>query len=109
MKHFSYAFSSGDVETLKFTLSILPLIDLEEVPPVQQEINNACCVSAMKKLLTHQPFSPNEIRVMALSLIIANMILKNELDVDSSMKSQCTSYIFSINHLLPIFSSAINL
>lgn len=105
MKRISYNFSSGDIETLKCTLSILPLVELDEIPPTQQAINDACCASAMEKLLTHQQLLPNEVKVVALSLIVADMILKNELDVDSSLKSQCAPYVFSINHMLPVFSS----
>lgn len=105
MKKISYTFSKGDVDALTCTLSLLPLVEFDEIPEYQQKINDTCCLSAIQKLKTHQNFEPNELKVIALSLIVADLILKNQLEVDISLKNQYAPYLFSINHLLPVFRS----
>lgn len=105
MKHFNYRLSDGDIETFLFTLSIMPSIKFDGVSPEQEQLNFESCVSAGEKLAARNAnVLPDEIRVMAISLEIASLILSGEIDVDDDIKAECSQYRFSINKLLPIFS-----
>lgn len=107
MKHFNYSFTNNDIETLLITLSVLPNIEIDDVSEVQQNINDRCCFSAIDKLSAHDAnFHPNEIRVMAVSLMISDQILRNEFVTSQEIKSELSKYMFTINKLLPIFSAA---
>ncbi|CAM4368588.1 MULTISPECIES: hypothetical protein [Bacteria] len=104
MKHFNHMFTDDDILTLTCTLTALPLIHMDGVSETQQSINDACCKSALEKLINHQTdIIPNETKVIAVSLIAADMILKGELEVDSSIRELFVPYRFSINRLRPIF------
>lgn len=106
MKKFNYSFSDSDVETLILTLSVMPLVELGDVSSIQQSINDSCCTSAIEKLNSSRTdFIPNESHVMYASLKLADCILKGEIEVDSKTKKKISQYLFSINRLLPIFSS----
>ena len=106
MKKFNYSFSDSDVKTLICTLSVMPLVELDGVSDVQQSINDSCCASAVEKLTAFRTdFIPNEVRVMSASLELADLILKGDIEVDSEIKKKLSQYLFSINHLPPIFSS----
>lgn len=106
MKNFNHTFSESDVKTLVHTLSVMPLVQLEGVSDVQQSTNNSCCSSAMEKLTdSRTDFIPNEIRVMAASLQLADLILRGDIEIELDVKKLLSQYIFSINRLLPIFTS----
>lgn len=106
MKNFTYSFTEGDIQALLCTLSVFSSLELDEVSKVQQSINNACCLSAIEKLANRDmDFAPNEIKVMAASLMCADLILKNKFSVHDEIKSDITKHIFTVNKLLPIFSS----
>lgn len=106
MKNFHYSFSDADIKTLVCTLSVMPLVHLDGVSAPQQAINDSCCASAIEKLTAYRTdFHPNEARVMAVSLKLSNLILKDEIIVDTEIKKTLSPYMFSINRLLPIFSS----
>lgn len=104
MKKFSYSFTESDVKTFLCTLAVMPTIEFEGVSEVQQNINESCCMSAIEKFLNGRTdFHPNEARVMAVSLNLADAILKGEIDAEPEVKKELSQYIFSINKLLPIF------
>lgn len=103
MKHIDYSFSNSDIDTILFTLSILPSLDLEETE-AQAIINYQLCNSAIEKLTTNPniDISSNEFRIIFASLQAAQLIIKDELSVDSETKSECCKYIFSVNKLVSI-------
>lgn len=106
MKNFNYSLTNSDINTLLCTLSIMPTIEVDGVTDVQHDINTSCCLSAIEKLLNQRTdFHPNEVRVMAVSLSLADAILKDKISTNSETKCKLSQYIFSINRLLPIFDS----
>lgn len=110
MKKFEYEFSPEDIDTLLFTLTVPLLVELDGVREAQKSINDSCCLSAAEKLIDlRTDFTVNEVKMMAVSLSMVNMILKGQLDVDSELKTDCSKYIFSVNRLLPICNRAIGI
>lgn len=107
MKNLSHEFLQSDIDTFIFTLELFLSTDMSEyTSEAQQLINESCSYSAIEKLLTHNTeFHPNEIRVMATSLICADMVLKGTLSASDDTRKRCSEYCFSINRLLPIFHS----
>lgn len=106
MKTINFNISKSDVETLLFSLSVLPSIVLEEVNNIQHEINTSCCLSSSEKLIhRNTDFIPNEIRVMYLSLKAVQLINIGELDCDIDTKKDCSKYIFTVNKLIAYFES----
>ncbi len=103
MKEIKYSFTSGDVETILFTLSILPSLSLEDTD-IQGEMNLINCESATKKLTTgNTNFTVNEFRVIYCSLMGAQLINYGLFDVTPETKQKCASYIFTINKLVAAF------
>ena len=103
MKHISYSFSTSDVDTILFTLSILPALGFEETE-AQAAINYQCCCSASKKLTEHSTdITPNEFRVIYASLQAAQLINRGDLEVDAETREKCNNYLFSINKLVSAF------
>ncbi len=106
MKKFNYSFSDTDIKTLVCTLSVMPLIPFDGVSDVQQSINDSCCASAVEKLSSYRTdFHPNEVRVMAASLELSDLILKGEIEASAEIKKTLSQFMFSINRLLPVFVS----
>lgn len=107
MKSFQYSFSDTDIKTLICTLSVMPLVRLDGVSDVQQSINDSCCASAIEKLSSYRTdFHPNEVRVMAASLELSDLILKGDIEASAEIRKTLSQFIFSINRLLPVFASA---
>ena len=107
LKDFSYRFTDGDIETLLFTLSILPELRMED-SEAQAVINTQLCVSAIEKLVNRTgAFSPNEFRVATASLMAAKLILAGALTVDKETLALCQKYALSINKLAQHFSVAL--
>ena len=107
-KHFQHDFSPSDIETFLCTLTAYMEIDFDEdiVGKAQNAINVACCKGAMEKLLNlDTKFRPNELRMMAVSLNVADMAMKGQLDVSEEIKSRYYQHVFSINRLLPKFDA----
>ena len=105
MKYISYALSDSDIEVIAFALSILPSLGLEETE-VQADINYQCCCSAMEKLINHdRDISPNELRVIQVSLQVVQHINQGKLDVDNETKRKCNDYLFSVNKLVSAFDA----
>ena len=106
-KEFSYHFTDGDVETLLFTLSVLPELRMEE-SEAQAGINAQLCASAIEKLMNRTgAFSLNEYRVATASLMAAKLILSGSLAVDKETITLCQKYALSINKLSQHFSAAL--
>lgn len=105
MKNFVHEFSDEDISTLLCTLSTYSTVNTDDMcGDVQQQINIACCESAIEKLIYKRTdFLPNEVRMMAVSLTVANMALKGQLQVDEKTKKEYYDHLFSINRLHPIF------
>ncbi len=104
MKKFHYELSHEDIETFLCTLTVCLNIRMDGTSDCQHLINCACCESAIEKLENCQlNMTPNELRMMSVSLNVANMILNGTLDANYEEKKLCTNYIFSINRLMPIF------
>ncbi len=103
MKHISYNFSKVDIDVILFSLSILPSLGIEETE-AQAMINAQCCISAGEKLIKRNTnLTPNETRVIFASLQAAQLINQGDFDVDSEIKVECNSYLFSINKLVAAF------
>ncbi len=105
-KHFHHDFSPADIETFLCTLAAYTEIDFDDdiVGEAQNAINVSCCSSAIEKLLNMDiNFHPNEIRMMASSLTVADMAMKGQLDVSDEIKNRYYQHVFSINRLLPKF------
>lgn len=99
MKNITYSFSDSDIDTILFTLTVLPSLELEETE-AQAAINYQCCCSAGEKLIKRRTdITPNEFRVILASLEAAKMINHGELEVDPETKKKCSNYLFSINKL----------
>lgn len=107
LKEFSYHFTDGDIETLLFTLSVLPELRMEE-SEAQADINAQLCASAIEKLINRAgTFSPNEYRVATASLMAAKLILSGALAVDKETMTLCQKYALTINKLSQHFSAAL--
>lgn len=107
-KEFSYHFTDGDIETLQFTLSVLPELRMEE-SEAQADINAQLCASAIEKLANRAgTFSPNEYRVATASLMAAKFILSGDLTVDKETMTLCQKYALTINKLSQHFSAALD-
>lgn len=103
MKHINYSFSESDIEAITFALTILPSLELEETE-AQAAINYQCCCSAGEKLIKHSSdISPNEFRVIFVSLQAVQLINQGELEVDQETKKKCSSYLFTVNKLVSVF------
>jgi hypothetical protein len=95
--------SSADVDTIIFALSVIPKLHLEYTPE-QALLNQASCTSAAKKLpLRNIPFSDDELRVISSAVQAVDMINRGLLAVEPSLKKECSSYLFTINHLCSLF------
>ena len=104
MKHISYSFSNSDIEAITFALTVLPSLGIEETE-AQAAINYQCCCSAGEKLLKHDTnIAPNEFRVILASLQAVQLINQGELEVDQETKQKCSSYLFTVNKLVSVFS-----
>lgn len=105
MKHIQYTFTDSDIQTILFTLSVLPTLSLED-SDVQAHINLINCESASEKLIEHRTdFTANEFRVIYGSLMAAQQINQGILDVDGDTKLKCCGFLFSINKLVSAFDS----
>lgn len=103
MRNISYAFSDSDIETILYTLSILPSLELEDIE-AQAAINYQCCRSAGEKLILHKTdIKPNEFRVIIASLQAAQLINQGKFEVPPDVKKECNNYLFSINKLVSAF------
>lgn len=103
-KEFSYNFTDGDIETLLFTLSLLPELRMEE-SEAQADINAQLSASAIGKLITGtNSFSLNEFRVITASLMVAKLILSDGISVDNKTMRLCQKYTLTINKLCQQFS-----
>lgn len=100
MKHISLELSESDVQTALFTLSFFPSLDLAD-NEMQADINYRCCCSAIEKLADHRlDITPNEIRVIILSIQVAQMICHGEAETDDpELYEQCMQHLFAINKL----------
>lgn len=108
MKHISYTFSDSDVETILFTLTVLPSLGLE-APEAQVAINLQCGLSAGEKLAAHRTdITPNEFRIIYASLCAAQLINQGELETDAETKKRCAGYLFTINKLVSVFDEQIS-
>lgn len=105
MKNSQYSFSNTDIKTLLCTLSVIPLVQLDNISDIQQSINNSCCASAAEKLSSYRTdFHPNEVRVMASSLELSDLILRGEIEASEEIRKTLSQFMFSINRLLPVFA-----
>jgi len=103
MKHINYSFSDSDIDTILFTLTILPSIGLEETE-VQAAINYQCCCSAGEKLINRSmDISPDEFRVIYASLQAAQMVNQGMFNIDDDVRKKCAHHMFSINKLVSDF------
>ena len=103
MEPVKYRLNSEDIETILYTLSILPSLDVE-VSDIQAEINYQCCLSAAQKLTSGNPdILPNEFRVIFASLQAAQLIMQGEYEADSETKKECFNHLFTINKLVSVF------
>lgn len=108
MKHIAYSFSESDINTILFTLTILPSLGLEDTE-AQAAINYQCCCSATEKLIKHSTdITPNEFRVIFASLKAVQMINQGELEVDAETKKECITYLFSVNKLVSVFDKQLS-
>jgi hypothetical protein len=106
MKKLSYSLSQLDISTLLCTLDILQDIDDFVKSATQKVLNDDCCKSAMKKLIFHRTdFDNNDIRVMAASLSIAQMILSGQVQTTDENKKRLAEYADNIDYLQPIYNS----
>lgn len=110
MKKFKYAFSDMDRDTFICTLTVY-IEDFNDLytTKAQNQINSSASLSAIQKLLKKGTnFTPNEIRMMSVSLMVADMVLKGQLNASDEVKKLFSQHIFTINKLLPIFSKIID-
>lgn len=108
MKNIYYSLSDSDIETILFTLSIFPSLELEKTK-LQATLNLQYCISAAEKLSNHIPdMNSNELRVVSASLEVARLINQGELKVDSEIKNECSRYLFSINKLSSFFKEQLS-
>lgn len=104
MKKQIYELTNSDIETLLYTLTLIPMFDDLCDSEAQKEINVTCCASAAEKLAYHRDnFTPNEFRVMSASLQLADMITRGQIAADAETKRECSQYIFTVQKLLPVF------
>lgn len=105
MRISNYKLTPDDIETLIKTLSVMLLNDFGfEDSDEQSAVNNLLCTSSIQKLSSGiKDFQPDEIRVMYVSLLLADNILKGYTSADDESKQLIQPYIFSINKLLPVF------
>ena len=106
MKNITYSFSNSDIETILFTLSMLPSLDIEK-SETQFAVNLQCCFSASQKLIKHDKIAPNEFRVIYASLKIAQLVNQGKFPVEDELKRKCNRYLFSINNLVSIFDNQV--
>ena len=98
MNKITYNFADTDIKTL-----ICALTAYESVPKL---VDNHLCESVISKLnKLNLAFSLNELRVMDNSLCYADLILKNDVPADSSIKESLAPYTSSINQLIQLFGS----
>lgn len=108
MPTINYSFSESDIETILYTLTILPTLELEDTD-AQASINYQCCLSASEKLSLHRTdILPNEFRVILASLEAAQLINQGGLNVDSKVRKECSNYLFSINKLVSVFEKQLS-
>lgn len=106
MKKLVYELTKSDVETLLYTLTLIPKFDNLHDSDAQKSINIACSVRAVEKLAYQRDdFTPNEFRVMSSSLLLADMIIRGQITADAETKRECSQYIFTIQKLLPVFDT----
>lgn len=103
MKHIAYCFNDSDIEVITFALTILPSLDVEETE-LQASINYQCCCSAGEKLIKRDMnITPNEFRVILLSLQAVQLINQGVLEADQETKKKCGDYLFTVNKLVSVF------
>ena len=104
MKHINFNFSSSDVKTIIFSLSLIPLSKDLAKNEAQASINNTLALSASDKLINHRTdLIPNEFRVIYVSLQYVQLINQGVIHADDEVKKECCNYLFSVNKLVSAF------
>lgn len=103
-KYLSYSFDDSDVAAMVFSLNVFPTLNIAE-NDAEAAMLLTQCTSAIQKLLNHETrFSASELNIISVALDAAQLINQGILNVDSKVRSECSSYLFEINKLAPMFS-----